>query len=153
MNQWKRNPFPRRHVHRWKIETREKARPSGHWRGPAPEKLQRLCDDCGERMHAYTHDLASLVPGYEAIADILWLPGKIPMEPTQLMAASPVSAPTTFWPYINQHVRSKGGSYEGVVTAYDPVKRKLWVQYTAPPSLAGQHGKVAIDWDRVEEVL
>jgi hypothetical protein len=43
-------------------------------------ELQRLCDDCGERQHAATYapDL-DLVKGYEAVADLYWVPGKIPM--------------------------------------------------------------------------
>jgi hypothetical protein len=37
-----REPLVKRHVHRWVIEAREKARAHDHWRGGAPTPVRRL---------------------------------------------------------------------------------------------------------------
>lgn len=73
-----REPYVRKHVHRWKIAKRIEAVQAGwdYWNNrpveAEPLQLVRECDDCGLTQQVLVPDQSVLTPGYEAIADLPW---------------------------------------------------------------------------------
>lgn len=60
MIQWEKDPYVRKHVHRWRVSARE-------WL-----TIRRVCEDCGERQYAHHDYDYEFIPGYEAVADLDW---------------------------------------------------------------------------------
>ena len=79
MQNWEQNPYVRKHIHRWKLTA---TRPPELWLPPwmsslqltprAYTELERECQDCGVKQVAECRNTATLVKGYEAIADLDW---------------------------------------------------------------------------------
>lgn len=76
-----REPYVRKHVHRWKLAKKTPAVDEGwlwsgfgqsEWHESAPMKLVRECEDCPARQVADVTDESLLVPGYEAVCDFEW---------------------------------------------------------------------------------
>lgn len=80
MNRWEKNPYVRKHVHRWRIvkDTPATRMPPPTYStlrplfDPTPRTLIRECDDCGVKQRAEVPDESVLVPGHENIADVEW---------------------------------------------------------------------------------